>query len=269
MDLPSRRRSRSPNHKEKTDLKLLSKHLTFANAMSCIALFVALSGAAYAATTTLGKKSVKTQNLANGSVTTLKLKGGSVTNLKLRNGAVTGPKIGPGAVGSGAIASGAIRSAALGGGVVTEGKLKNGAVTASKIANGAVGTEKLANNAVNTAKLATDSVTSGKIANGAVGSASLAPAFLAQLVRNVVYVGKASGAVSVTSPQSVTAECPTGKQVVGGGGKTTLGTATETELTESAPFVNGESKRTGWTATARAQGGLTFAVEAFAICAEF
>jgi hypothetical protein len=75
-------------------LKHLSKHLTFANAISCIALFVALSGAAYAATATLGKKSVKTQNLANGSVTTLKLRGGSVTNLKLRNGAVAGAKSG-------------------------------------------------------------------------------------------------------------------------------------------------------------------------------
>ena len=57
-------------------MKHLSKHLSFANAISCIALFVALSGAAYAATT-LGKKSVKTQNLANGSVTTLKLRRGS------------------------------------------------------------------------------------------------------------------------------------------------------------------------------------------------
>ena len=73
-------------------MKHLSKHLSFANVISCIALFVALSGAAYAATT-LGKNSVKTQNIANGSVTTLKLRSGSVTNLKLRNGAVTGAKI--------------------------------------------------------------------------------------------------------------------------------------------------------------------------------
>lgn len=250
-------------------MKHLSKHLSFANAISCIALFVALSGAAYAATTTLGKKSVKTQNLANGSVTTLKLKGGAVTNLKLRNGAVTGAKIANATIGSTQLANGAVRSEQLGGGVVTEGKLKNGAVTASKIANGAVGTEKLANNAVNTGKLAADSVTAGKIANGAVSSTSLAPAFLAQLVRNVTYVGKASGAVSATSPQSVTAECPAGKQVVGGGARTILGTATETQLTDSVPFVNGESKRTGWSAAALAQGGLTFAVEAIAICAEF
>jgi len=251
-------------------LKQLSKHLTFANAISCIALFVALSGAAYAATTTLGKKSVKTQNLANGSVTTLKLKGGSVTNLKLKNGAVTGPKIGPGAVGSGAIASGAVRSAALGGGVVTEGKLKNGAVTASKIANGAVGTLSLANNAVNTGKLAGDSVTAGKIASGAVGSTSLAPAFLAQLVKNVSYVGKASGAVSTTSPQSVTVECPAGKQVVGGGAKVIAGDATSFQVTESVPFVASSTKRTGWTAAAQSpEATKTFAVEAVAICAEF
>jgi hypothetical protein len=253
-------------------LKQLNKHLTFANAISCIALFVALSGAAYAATTTLGKKSVKTQNLANGAVTTLKLKGGSVTNLKLRNGAVTGPKIGPGAVGSGAIASGAVRSAALGGGVVTEGKLKNGAVTASKIANGAVGTLTLANNAVSTGKLAADSVTAGKIAAGAVSSTSLAPAFLAQLVRNVSYVGKASGAVSTTSPQSTTAECPAGKQVVGGGARVVPGTAKEVATIESVPFVATGDKRTGWTAAAakpEADATGTFAVEAVAICAEF
>lgn len=251
-------------------MKHLSKHLTFANAISCIALFVALSGAAYAAQATLGKKAVKTQNLANGSVTTLKLKGGSVTTLKLKNGAVTGPKIGPGAVGSGAIAAGAIPSAALGGGVVTEGKLKNGAVTAGKIANGAVGTEKLASNAVNTGKLGAGAVTAGKIANGAVGSSTLAPAFLAQLVKNVTYVGKASGAVSATSPQSVTAECPAGKQAIGGGTKIIPGDATVVQVTESVPFVAADSKRTGWTAAAQtSEATKTFAVEAVVICAEF
>jgi hypothetical protein len=251
-------------------LKQLSKHLTFANAISCIALFVALSGAAYAATTTLGKKSVKTQNLANGSVTTLKLKGGSVTTLKLKNGAVTGPKIGPGAVGSGAIAKGAVRSEQLGGGVVTQGKLKNGAVNGEKLAGGSVTTEKIANGAVTNPKLGADSVTAGKIQNGAVGSASLSPTFLAQLVKNVVYVGKASGAVSTTSPQSVTAECPTGKQAIGGGAKLIPGDATVVQVTESVPFVASNSKRTGWTAAAQtSEAGKTFAVEAVAICAEF
>jgi hypothetical protein len=239
-------------------LKHLSKHLTFANAISCIALFVALSGAAYAATTTLGAKSVKTKNLANGSVTTLKLRGGSVTNLKLRNGAVSGAKIANATIGSTQLANGAVRSEQLGGGVVTSGKLKNGAVTGEKLAGSAVGANQLAANAVS----------NGKIQDGAVSSTKLAPSLLAQLVKNVTYVGKSSGAVSLTSPQSVTAECPTGKQAIGGGARTILGTATETELTDSVPFVNGESKRTGWSAAGRAAAG-TFAVEAIAICAEF
>jgi hypothetical protein len=251
-------------------LKQLSKHLTFANAISCVAPFVALSGAAYAATT-LGKKSVKTQNLANGSVTTLKLKGGSVTNLKLRNGAVTGNKIAPGTIGSGLLANGSVRSEQLGGGVVTQGKLKNSAVNGEKLAGGSVTTEKIANGAVTNLKLGNDAVTAGKIQNGAVGSASLSPAFLAQLVRNVVYVGKASGAVSATSPQSVTAECPAGKQAIGGGAKIVLGEATTVvQMTESIPFVAADGKRTGWTVAAKtSEAGKTFAVEAIAICAEF
>jgi hypothetical protein len=250
-------------------LKQLSKHLTFANAISCVALFVALSGAAYAATTTLGKKAVKTQNLANGSVTTLKLKGGSVTNLKLRNGAVTGNKIAPGTIGSSLLANGAIRSEQLGGGVVTQGKLKNGAVNGEKLAAGAVSTEKIANGAVTNPKLGNDAVTAGKIQNGAVGSASLAPSFLAQLVKNVTYVGKATE-TSETNHKSVTAECPAGKQVVGGGFRVILGTADLAPAVESVPFVGADSKRTGWTAAADSpELTKTWAIEAVAICAEF
>lgn len=240
-------------------MKQLSKHLNFANVISCIALFVALSGAAYAAKTTLGNKAVKTQNLANGSVNTLKLRSGAVTTLKIRNGAVTGAKIAPGAVGSTQIANGAVRSAALGGGVVTEGKLKNGAVTETKLFNSAVTNSKIGPNAV----------AAGKIADGAVTSAKLAPTFLAQLIKNVSYVNKASGAVSATSPQTVTAECPAGKQVIGGGVRVVLGDAVSVEITDSTPFLAGDGKRTGWTAAAIGEAGKTFAVEAHAICAEF
>lgn len=240
-------------------MKHLSKHLTFANAMSCIALFVALSGAAYA-TTTLSKNSVKTKNLANGAVTAVKLKGGAVTTPKLVNGAVTGPKIGPAAVGSSQITNGAVRSEQLGGGVVTSGKLKNGAVTGEKIGGNAVGANQLAAN----------SVVNGKIQDGTITSQKLSSSLLGQLVRNVSYVSKASGPAATASPQTATAECPGGRQVVGGGAKVLLGDATTVQLTESVPFVGAENKRTGWSAVARtSEAGKTFAVEAVAICAEF
>lgn len=221
-------------------MKQLSKHLTFANAISCIALFVALSGAAYAAKTTLGNKAVKTKNLANGSVSTLKLRSGAVTTLKLRNGAVTGAKIAPGAVGSSQIANGAVRSAALGGGVVTEGKLKNSAVTANKIANGSVSSGKLASN------------------------------FLAQIVRNVTYVN-AESASNNEGAKTATATCPTGKQAIGGGARVN-GELEEVALTGSSPFVATNGERTGWSAFGRElpdeAGAKKWAIEAFAVCAE-
>lgn len=237
-------------------MKHLSRHLTFANVVSCIALFAALSGAAYAVTTPLGKKAVKTRNLANGAVTKLKLHRGAVTNLKLRDGAVTGTKIALGAVGSGQIANGAVRSAQLGGGVVTTGKVKNGAINGEKLAGGAVGTSQLA----------ASSVSGGKIQDGVITSQKLASSLLAQLVRNVSYVSRGTE-TTATTPQTVTAECPAGKQAIGGGIRTSRGTATVVEVTASVPFVSGDGKRTGWTATALGDGG-TFAVEAIAVCAE-
>ena len=107
-------------------MKQLSKHLTFANVVSCIALFLALGGAAVAAKTAT---KVKTKNLGNGAVTTP----------KLRNGAVIGAKIGAGAVGTGQLADGAVRAKQLGGQVVTEAKIKNGAVSSGKLASSFLG----------------------------------------------------------------------------------------------------------------------------------
>lgn len=238
----------------------LKTHLSPATVISCIALFVALSGAAYAAKATIGNKAVKTRNLANGSVTTLKLHGGSITTTKLVNAAVTGPKIAPGAVGASQLANGAVRSAALGGGVVTTGKLKDGAVA----------TDKLANSAVLSSKLSPDAVATGKLQDGAVTGAKLAPSLLAQQVKNVTYVSKAS-ASDPTDAKSATAECPSGKQVTGGG-VIVLGANAKVVLSGSglAP-ANSEGKRTGWAASAReveAEAG-NWSVEAYAICAEF
>lgn len=232
-------------------MKQLSRHLNFANVISCIALFVALSGAAYAAKTTLGNKSVKTRNLANGSVNTLKLRNGAVTPLKIRNGAVTGAKIAPGAVGSTQIADGGIRSVDLGGGVVTEGKLKNGAVTENKLGANAVST--------------------GKIQNGAVTSGKLTGSFLGQLVKNASYVVATSASNEEDKPKTITATCPSGKQVMGGGARVAGAEVTTVALTGSTPFVSADGKRTGWTATADAIAAdpKPWSVEATAICAEF
>lgn len=237
-------------------MKHLKKHLSFGNLIACVALFVALGGGAYAATAMLPKKSVKTRHLAKGVVTTQKLRNGAVTAAKIRNGAVTARKIGAAAVGSTQLADGGVRSADLGGGVVTTGKLKNGGVTSDKLASGAV----------TNAKLAADSVATGKIQDGAVTGAKLAPNLLAQVVEDVSYVTKAVE-TSATTPKSVTAECPSGKQAIGGGHRVVFGTA-ESVTPSSFPFAAPDGKRTGWTAEAQTGDPGTWALEAYAVCAE-
>lgn len=242
-------------------MKLLSKHLSFANVIACIALFVALSGAAYAAQASLGKKAVKTKNLANGAVTTLKLRGGAVTNLKLRTGAVTGAKIANATIGSSQLANGAVRSAQLGGSVVTSGKLKNGAVTGEKIAGNAVGSNQLGPNSVATAK----------IQDGAVSSSKLASSLSASLVKGASYVAASSPSNTSEATKTVTASCPTGKQAVGGGAKVVGGDKLIAIIASAPTSPGSEGRRTGWTAVAMQSeaSGTNWAVEAVAVCAEF
>ncbi len=110
----------------------MKRHLNPATVIACIALFVALSGAAVAAKTA-SKNSVKTASIANGAVTTPKLRNGAVVNKKLRNGAITGAKIAAATIGSSQLANGSVRSGQLGGQVVTEPKIKNGAVSSGKL----------------------------------------------------------------------------------------------------------------------------------------
>jgi hypothetical protein len=236
-----------------TDLK---RHLSFANLLSCLALFIALSGVAYAAT--LGKNAVKARNIARGAVTTPKLKNGAVTASKLRNGAVIGSKIANGAVGASKLANASVRSSALGGGVVTTAKLKSLAVTE----------EKLGNNSVGTAKLNADAVATGKIQDGAVTGVKLASSFYAQLAKNVSYADAESFSNN-DDAKTVTADCPSGKEVTGGGARIE-GAGDKVVISESAPKVNGDDSRTGWTASAREVEAETesWSIIAFAICAE-
>jgi hypothetical protein len=227
----------------------LKKHLSVSNVLSATALFVALSGAAYAAG--VGKNSVKARHLGKGAVTTQKLRNGAVTAPKLRNGAVIAAKLRDDSVVNRALADASVRAINLGGGVVTTAKLKNGAV--------------------NNSKLGANAVTTGKIGDGAVTAAKLSSSFLAQLVKNVSYVNKESEANADDVPKTETAECPAGKQVTGGGALVKGADVEFVAITESAPALNAENKRTGWRASAReiSPEASAWSVEVYAICAEF
>jgi hypothetical protein len=74
-------------------LQQIKKHLTYANVMSSLAVFLVLGGGAAFAANQLGKNSVGSKQLKKNAVTAAKIKRNAVTTAKIRNRAVTGAKI--------------------------------------------------------------------------------------------------------------------------------------------------------------------------------
>ena len=74
-------------------MQIVRKHLTYANVMVTVLLFMALGGTAWA----LAKNSVGTKQLKNKAVTSKKIKNGAVTGAKIANGAISPLQLGPGA----------------------------------------------------------------------------------------------------------------------------------------------------------------------------
>jgi hypothetical protein len=81
-------------------LKRLTSHLTYANVVATLALFLVLSGGAAYAASQLGKNSVGTRQLKKSSVSTAKLKNGAVTAAKIQAGAIPVTKIDPSSLGT-------------------------------------------------------------------------------------------------------------------------------------------------------------------------
>jgi hypothetical protein len=113
-------------------MKAIRKRLTYANVISTLALFVALSmGSAYAAS-----------QLTPKSVGAKQLRPGAVTADKIRKNAVTAPKIESLAIKQGKIAAGAVTGAKIANGSISAEKLPDGVISSEKIVNGSVTGEK-------------------------------------------------------------------------------------------------------------------------------
>jgi len=214
----------------------LKRHLTVANVLSCMALFIALGGTAYAAVK-LKPNQVKAVNIARQAVTNAKIKSQAVTSGKIKNGGVVNADLGA------------------------------GAVSGSKLAKEAVTSGAIAKKAVTEAKLGAESVGTGKIDNEAITSAKISAAVWKQLVKNVTYVTETSGPQSEAT-KTVIAKCPSGKEVLGGGVRITG--SSKVIPTESAPEFDAAGARIGWSASAKEledETG-TWTILAYAVCAE-
>lgn len=110
-------------------------------AISLVALFVSLGGAAYAV------------GVPRNSVGPAQLKTNAVVSTKLANDSVTDRAIRGGAVANAELASGAVTNAKLAGNAVSSAKLAPNAVQVNDLGTSVVGTRALAPRSVNAAKL--------------------------------------------------------------------------------------------------------------------
>ncbi len=231
----------------------LKRHLSVANVLSCVAIFLALGGVAVAAgKVKLGPNQVKAVNIAKQAVTNAKIKTQAVTSGKIKNNGVV--------------------TADLANGSVSAAKLANGAVNSAKLGKESVLAKALAKNAVTNGKIGPEAVSTGKIGNEAVTSAKIATALYLQLVKNVRYETATSVNDSATT-KAVTASCPAGREVIGGGVRIN-GASTDPKngvvVSSSAPVVSATNARVGWEAAAREVGEepANWQVVAYAVCAE-
>ncbi len=114
-------------------MRKLRPRITYANVIASLALFLALGGVAFAATS-LPRNSVGTNQLRQGAVTTAKLGAEAVRAGKIAQGAVVSDRLAEGAVGPTNLAGEAVVNASIARGAITADKLADGSVTAAKLA---------------------------------------------------------------------------------------------------------------------------------------
>ncbi len=168
----------------------------------------------------LGHRAVAAPKLAHRAVAEAKLVAGAVSGAKLARGSVTGAKVLDASL-TGADVSASVGTRELAGGAVTTTKIGSNAVTGAKVADGSLGGADLLANSIGP-QLANGSVTSAKVLDNSLTNVDINESALGPpLVRNVTIN---SAAVSTgTSDRHVTANCPGGKILIGGGSDIVLG----------------------------------------------
>jgi hypothetical protein len=134
-------------------------HLSYANVMATIAVFLALGGGAYAAAT-VGSSQIKSN---------------AILSRHIKNGQVKNADLAANSVGGGKIVDGSVGSPDLGANSVGADKIIDGSIANSDLGPNSVGTDKLADGSIGNPKLAPNSVSSEKVLDGSLKAQDFAP----------------------------------------------------------------------------------------------
>jgi len=149
--------------------------------IACLALFMALTGSAFAVG--IAKNSVRSAQIADGTV----------RSIDLRDNAVNSPKIAPNAVGSEEIAENAVESPEVAQDALTAEDLGTASVTSSEVAD-----QSLTSN-----DLGPNSVGSSELQAGSIRAEELGP--IIQVSNSTAIKGGDNASVGVTCPGGTTA----------------------------------------------------------------
>jgi hypothetical protein len=217
----------------------IRKHLTYANVVSSICLFLLLGGGAALAAGQLGKNTVGSTQLKKNAVTAAKLKNNSVAGAKIQANAISSDKIADSAVTPTKIADNA----------VTSTKIADNAVTLAKIAENSVNSTKVVDKSLTGKDVASDSLTGENIAESTLGqvpdAAKLAGKTAAQFTSSDIYKNESpveAGQTLGDGTQTISEACNPGDILLSGG---PANIASTTTLLESFPSPGSTNS---WTA---------------------
>ena len=156
-------------------MKSLRKHLTYANVMSTIAVFLLLGGATAIAAGGLGKNTVGTKQLKKNAVTAEKVKDGSLLGADFAAGQIpAGAKGATGSAGS-AGAKGATGAAGATGpaGPATANSVTSSSVLDDTAPGGGLKEEDLGPDSVGSSEIKTDAVNATEVADNSIDAGEI------------------------------------------------------------------------------------------------
>jgi hypothetical protein len=163
--------------------------------ISCLALFLAVTGSALAAS----KVSVGSRQIVNGSVRTVDLRDSAVNSAKVADATVTADDLATDSVGTDEIAKDAVNS--------------------DEIAKDAVKSDEIAANAVTSSEVADQSLTANDIGPDSVGSSELQSGSVRASELGSIITVTNNTTLTAGNSGGVTATCPAGTTVISGGGQ--------------------------------------------------
>lgn len=222
-------------------------------AISCIALFLALVGTAFAAP----KLAVRSAQIVNGTVRTIDLRDSAVSSPKIADAAVSAVDLAADSVGSEEIANDAVKSDEIAKDAVKADEIAENAVASPEVAPDSLTAGDLAANSVGSSEVVDQSLTQADLGTNSVGETEVAPDAISADELTTVTVRTNSTVINNGDTGGVSVNCNAGEQIISGGGQPSK---YGVEMTTSIPSGN------GWLYQVKNASGFNATITVYALC---